>query len=95
MIGSKRLLHAAPTPVFDRAKVSSNVEKMICGNLKLAKADADLSSVYHRVTQHMTGDQLNSVKTAERGFIKQRNLCQTEDCVAGAATKSAWLNCNR
>lgn len=75
---------AAATPSFDCAKVLSNVEKMICGNPKLAKADADLSSVYRRVTQHMTGDQLNSVRTAERGFIKQRNQCQAEDCVAGA-----------
>jgi uncharacterized protein YecT (DUF1311 family) len=74
---------ATPTPSFDCAKASSNIEKMICGSATLAKADADLATVYHSALQQAAGDQLSSIKSAERDFIKQRNQCQTADCVNG------------
>jgi uncharacterized protein YecT (DUF1311 family) len=74
---------ATSTPSFDCAKASSNIEKMICENAILAKADSDLSAAYHQSIQQATGDQLSSIKSAERDFIKQRNQCKTADCVHG------------
>jgi uncharacterized protein YecT (DUF1311 family) len=74
---------SASAPSFDCAKATGRVEKMICASASLAKADAELSTVYHRAIQQATGDQLSSIKTAERDFVKQRNECQTADCVDG------------
>ena len=84
----KKLVAAIPAqstsaPSFDCAQATGRVEKMICRSATLAKADAELSTVYHRATQQATGDRLSSIKTAERDFVKQRNECQTADCVDG------------
>lgn len=73
---------SAGSPAFNCAKVSSKVEKMICGDSTLSDADSVNSDLYKEVLQ--TADKPNQVKQEQRQWLKGRNACQSLDCLANA-----------
>jgi uncharacterized protein YecT (DUF1311 family) len=68
------------TPSFDCAKAGSLVEKMICGDPALAKADSDLASSYARAKAG--GTDAASLRASQRQFLQARNSCTVSACVA-------------
>jgi hypothetical protein len=70
------------TPSFDCDKAASSVEKMICGDPALAKADSDLASSYARAKA--AGAEALSLRNSQRQFLQVRNSCTVATCVANA-----------
>lgn len=74
---------ASVSPSFDCAKASTNVEKMICANPALSKADSEMAGFYKR-NMVASGAGSNTIKQGQRAFVAKRNLCSDSACVADA-----------
>lgn len=61
---------------FDCSKASSPMEKNICGNEVISYLDNTLSTVYKKAVSKNP-----SVRDEQRKWIKERNLCKTDDCL--------------
>ncbi|WP_429170524.1 lysozyme inhibitor LprI family protein, partial [Aeromonas rivipollensis] len=61
---------------FDCSKASSPMEKNICGNEVISYLDSTLSTVYKKAVSKNP-----SVRDEQRKWIKERNLCKTDDCL--------------
>lgn len=80
--------HAAS---FDCAKASSKVEKLICGDAELSKLDDDLNAGYKAALRDEK--RADSIKLAQKQWIKERNGCEDETCVRRAyESRIASLN---
>ena len=64
---------AAFAPSFDCAKVSTNVEKLICGDEQLARLDAALAAAYRTMPK--------KERRQERTWLEARNKCSTRPCL--------------
>lgn len=67
---------------FDCAKASTKVEKLICGDAELSKLNEDLAVAYQRALQN--GKQAETLKQAQKQWLKERNGCANADCVKRA-----------
>lgn len=64
---------------FDCTKAGSAVEKMICDSARLSELDVQLAAAYKKAkTKVFDAEQLLS---SQRQWIKQRNLCNVEECL--------------
>jgi uncharacterized protein len=73
------------SPAFDCAKASSDVEKMICGDSKLANLDNELSTGYKTVYGSAKPDDQARMKKEQNNWLKTvRNICKDKSCVVGA-----------
>lgn len=70
---------------FDCAKASSKVEKMICADPELSKRDSELGSSYS--TALKTVSNPFELRLQQREWIKERNLCDNEDCLKSVYQK--------
>ncbi len=61
---------------FDCSKASSSMEKNICGNEVISYLDSTLSTVYKKAVSKNP-----SVRDDQRKWIKERDLCKTDDCL--------------
>jgi hypothetical protein len=70
----------SPKPGFNCAKASSNVEHLICNLPGLAKADQEMSVLYH---QKMAANPNESaqIRRQQLGFLRQRDRCPDLACV--------------
>lgn len=84
---------AAPTPGFDCQRASKPVEHWICASPELALADERLSELYRTAQAKPDGDvALVALRTAQLRWLRERNRCETADCVAARyARRSAAL----
>ena len=74
---------AATRPSFDCAKAALAVEYMICGSSRLVQLDLELAQLNARAKSFgLTSNP--SWTTGGRAWLKKRNACQTEGCVAAA-----------
>jgi uncharacterized protein len=62
-------------PSFDCAKASGAVEKLICGDAALAKADRQLASVYAAAAKKAGTPVPAWLRAEQSGWIKGRNDC--------------------
>jgi uncharacterized protein len=62
-------------PSFDCGKASGAVEKMICGDAALAKADRQLASVYAAAAKKAGTPVPGWLRAEQSGWIKGRNDC--------------------
>jgi uncharacterized protein len=69
-------VHAAS---FDCAKASTKVEKMICDNPEISMLDDELSASYKTALQDE--QQAESIRQAQKQWLKERNRCADADCV--------------
>lgn len=71
------------SPSFDCAKASTNVEKMICGDPKLAAADRDTAAAY-KVKLAASADE-SGLKQQQANWRRSvRDICTDTDCLEGA-----------
>ena len=67
---------------FDCNKATSRVEKLICSNKKLSKADDALDGDYKNMLSITAADKKPDLITEQRMWIsKVRNTCQDEQCL--------------
>jgi uncharacterized protein len=67
---------------FDCAKASTKVEKIICDNPEISMLDDELSASYKTALQD--DKQADSIKHAQKQWMKERNGCADADCVQRA-----------
>ena len=84
---------AAPTPGFDCQHAEKVVEHWNCASPELMQADRRLSAVY-RIAQSKPdgGAALAALRAVQLRWLRARNRCETQDCVAQAyAQRTAEL----
>lgn len=67
---------------FDCAKATTKVEKIICDNPEISKLDDELSASYKTALQDE--HQAESIRQAQKQWMKERNKCADADCVKRA-----------
>ena len=70
--------HAAS---FDCAKATTKVERLICADAELSKLDEELNAAYKTALQDEK--QANTIKQAQKQWLKERNNCADAVCVKG------------
>lgn len=70
------------TPSFDCAAATTTVEQFICSDAELASLDVELLQIYRRVAA-ASADK-DGLKKSQRIWMKQRNACDTVECVGEA-----------
>ena len=68
-------------PSFDCGKASSQVERSICRSTTLAALDRRLATAYAAALSGGTDDPA-LVKQLQAGFLRERNKCATDSCIA-------------
>lgn len=75
---------------FDCAKAATKIEKMICGDAGLSKLDEELNVAYKTALQDekqatsTSSGQADTVKQAQKQWVKERNGCFDAGCVKRA-----------
>jgi len=67
---------------FDCAKAQSKVEHLICDNAEISKLDEELNAAYK--TEVQDKQQADTVKQAQKQWMKERNNCADAECVERA-----------
>ena len=81
---------AAPIPGFDCRQAEKTVEHWICASPALAQADAQLAEIYRTAQAKPDGDAaLAALRAGQLRWLRVRNRCETEDCVARAYAQRA------
>lgn len=76
------LATTAQAASFDCAKAGTKVEKLICGDAELSKLDEELNTAYKTALQDK--QQADTVRQAQKQWMKERNGCADVGCVKGA-----------
>lgn len=82
LLGYLVLALSAQAASFDCGKAASKVEKLICADAELSKLDDELNAVYKTALQD--GMQADTVKQAQKRWMKERNDCADAGCVKRA-----------
>ena len=85
MVAGSLMLGSAQAASFDCAKAGTNVEKMICGNAELSRLDEELGVAYKVAVRNKS--QAESVRSAQKEWLKKRNVCNDEKCLISAYTE--------
>jgi uncharacterized protein len=67
---------------FNCGKAATKVEKLICGDAELSKLDEELNTAYKTALQDER--QANSIKQAQKLWVKERQKCADVVCVKRA-----------
>jgi uncharacterized protein YecT (DUF1311 family) len=71
---------AAQSPGFDCAKATTPVEKAICADQELSKADADMSAAYRAWLDAAPPDQQEGIRQSQRAWLHDRlTQCLSQD----------------
>lgn len=83
--------HGQGSPSFDCAKASTAIERTICKNAELAKADRELSAAYAALLAKLTGAAKEHLQKDQQRWTANRNrACTGEDI--GACLKTRYEN---
>jgi uncharacterized protein YecT (DUF1311 family) len=73
------------SPSFDCAKASTDVERMICGDNKLADLDRRFSDGYKMNLEGMKPEEKARMKAEQIKWLKtERNVCKDKACISDA-----------
>lgn len=76
---------AAPSPGFDCRAAQTTAEHWVCASPELMQADQRLNAVYRIALAKPDGDAaLVNLRADQLRWWRQRNRCDTTDCVAAA-----------
>jgi uncharacterized protein len=79
---------AAPTPGFDCQQAEKVVEHWICASPELMQADLRLNEIYRTAQAKPDSDTaLAALRSGQLRWLRQRNRCESQDCVAQAYTR--------
>lgn len=70
---------------FDCAKAGTSIERLICSESQLSKLDDDMGDAYRATLQFTQKTQ--ELKRRQVEWIKERNRCQTVECLAAVYRK--------
>jgi uncharacterized protein len=70
---------------FDCAKAGTKVEKFICGDAEISKLDEELNAAYKTAVQDEK--QADTIKQAQKQWMKERNGCADAECVKSGYRK--------
>jgi uncharacterized protein YecT (DUF1311 family) len=92
-----RMVGSVPTSEslasFDCKQAAIRVERMICDNGGLARADRSLAHAYWALLSRTETSQRTELREAQRDWLRQRNACERESCVSQAySTRQADLD---
>lgn len=76
------LAATAQAASFDCGKAGTKVEKLICADAELSKLDEELNAAYKSALQNKK--QADTIKQAQKQWMKERNGCSDSDCVKRA-----------
>ena len=79
LFGLLTVASPAQAASFDCAKAGTKVEKLICGDAELSKLDDDLNAAYKSALHGQS--KAETVKQAQKLWMKERNSCEDTDCV--------------
>lgn len=82
LFGWTLMVSLAQAASFDCAKASTKVEKLICGDAALSKLDEELNTAYKTAVQDEK--QTDTIKQAQKQWMKERNGCDDAGCVKRA-----------
>lgn len=88
MHGAAQATSPAPRPSFDCARASSEVERAICADPRLARADAELAQVYRRTLADLDTPAAAALRHEQRWFLEVRDARYAD---AAAAERAAEL----
>jgi uncharacterized protein len=77
----------APQPSFDCARASSEVERAICADPRLARADAELARVYRRTLADLDAPAAAALRDEQRWFLQLRDARYADAPTAEKATE--------
>ena len=80
----------AAAPSFDCGKASQAIEKLICGDARLAGLDVTLAGDFEKAKAQVTGRDLDALRIAQEKWIDTRNAC-TGDADPAACTLQSYL----
>ncbi|TJV21435.1 MAG: hypothetical protein E5Y04_26885 [Mesorhizobium sp.] len=66
---------------FVCASANSPAEMLICADEGLAKQDQQMARMYKKALENYSGDVAAEIKSDQRNWWKQRNSCETYNCV--------------
>lgn len=66
---------------FDCRQIRTVAEKIICENARLSALDEELNALY-RVVRHADDVDQGALKTAQLEWLKLRDRCEDEECLA-------------
>lgn len=84
--GAAQAASPAPRPSFDCARASSQVERAICADPRLARADAELAQVYRRRLAELDAPAAAALRDEQRWFLEIRDA-RYADAQAGERAK--------
>lgn len=82
VMGCISLALSAQAASFDCTKASTKVERIICDNPEISKLDEELNTAYKATLQDVK--QVDSIKQAQKQWMKERNSCSDAACVKRA-----------
>ncbi|MDD5471092.1 MAG: lysozyme inhibitor LprI family protein [Sideroxydans sp.] len=74
---------------FDCAKAKAKIEKVICGNAELSKLDEEMNVAYNTALKNVR--HADTVRQAQKQWIKDRNACTDETCVEHAYGRRLYV----
>lgn len=78
-------------PAFDCAKATGSVEKLICGDEKLAALDRKLDGVYKAAMARAKDGMANTLRVEQRGWVKGRDECwKAKDAANPVFLTESW-----
>jgi len=78
-------------PSFDCAKAANAIDRAICGNGELAKADRDLAATYTALLDRLSGAAKDGLVKDQVQWIANRNrACRAESADIGGCLKSRY-----
>ena len=76
------LTTVAEAASFDCSKVTTKVEKLICGDSELSKLDENLKSIYQQYASQASARlSIESIRLDEAEWVRQRNRCPDTSCI--------------
>ncbi len=79
---------------FDCSKATTFVEKTICSDAKLSEMDDALNDNYRSMASSNFGGSVKELKKEQIRWIKQRNKCQTRQCIVDSYKKRLDETCD-
>jgi uncharacterized protein YecT (DUF1311 family) len=70
-------------PSFDCAQAATVIDRMICGDPRLAEADRKLADTYARVQRELSPESFATAREAQRAWLPRRGACTQGIKIAG------------
>ncbi|MDR1461660.1 MAG: hypothetical protein LBI68_00715 [Azoarcus sp.] len=81
-------------PSFNCTMTHLEADKIVCSSKVLSNLDATLAKNYVQIKSHTTRKNRQQLLVDQRAWLKQRNICQTAECLRESYTLRIGQICN-